>query len=223
MAIISNYNTLVAAIQEMSEDDSAEFLAFIPTAIDLAEELLFKELDLPDLETKATGTLTINNPVLVKPGGYEFCHYLRITASSQEVTLRKRTEDYLVDYWPNSTTTGVPKYFADSSSTEFRLAPTPDLAYNYTLKYSAQPPKLTASNQTNYFITQCKDILFNAVMAEMSRFMKAWSQVQPWEAKYVALRDDWNIQMARKRRNDPETPGNGTGPNSLKHTVQTAS
>jgi hypothetical protein len=66
--------------------------------------------------------------------------------------------------------------------------------------------------------------LFNAVLAEMARFMKAWSQVANWETKYGALRDDWNVQMARKRRDDTETPNSpNAGPNTLKHTIQTTS
>ena len=72
MAKITNYTTLVAAVQEVSENDGSEFLAYIPTAIGLAEELLFKELDLEDLETKATGSLSSNVSTLNKPSGYEY-------------------------------------------------------------------------------------------------------------------------------------------------------
>ena len=58
MAAITNYSTLVQNIQDATETDGAEFIAYIPTAIALAEEKLFRELDLPELETVATGSLS---------------------------------------------------------------------------------------------------------------------------------------------------------------------
>ena len=56
MSKIIDYSTLVSAVQEAAENDGAEFLAYLPTAIALAEELLFKDLDLDDIPVKVTGS-----------------------------------------------------------------------------------------------------------------------------------------------------------------------
>jgi hypothetical protein len=224
MSSITSYTTLVEALQAAAEDDGAEFEAFLPTAIDLAEELLFKELELPDLEDKVTGTLTQDSNTLLKPTGYKFGNYLKIVVDGENVLLQKRRDDYIQDYWPDPTVTGVPKYYADSSSTEFILAPTPDSGYVYELKATIPPVKLSTSNQTNYFITECQDILFAACMLEMAKFMKAWSQIQVWQGAYSTARDSWNMNSGRTRRDDgsiPNTPD--SGPNTLKHTAQSTS
>ena len=224
MATITSYNTLLSNVQAVVEDDGLEFADYIPTAIDLAEERLFKELDLPELEKKVTGILSINSPFISKPSDMEFKHFLSITVNNVKKFLKKRPEDYITDYWPNSTLTGEPKYYADISRTQILVAPTPDSGYAYEAKYTGKPTKLSVTNQTNYYTDYCTDILYAAVMAEMAKFMKAWSQIGAWENTYVVARDTWNIEMSRKRRDDLEVPRNPSGgPNSLKHTIDSTS
>jgi hypothetical protein len=220
MASITTYATLVQAVIDNVEDDSTEFAAFIPTALDLAEERLFRELELQDLETKATGALTINDSTLAKPTGYKYANYFKITSGSSDIILDKKREDYVIDYWPNPVLADVPKYYADASSTLFRLAPTPNLAYTYVIKYTKQPTKLSTTNTTNYFVEQCKDALFYATMLEMATFMKAWSQVAVWQALYDGVRDTWNINSLRMKRDDGMQLKNPNQPNDLKTAVK---
>lgn len=224
MASITTYATLVQALKDVAEDDGTEFDAYIPTAIDLAEERLIRELELPDCEEKATGALTINQTYIEKPTGYRNMQYFKLSVSGSDVLLKKRTEDYLIDYWPNSTVADVPKYYADLSSTQFKLAPTPQLGYTYEMKYLKQPTKLSTTTTTNYFTDNCQDILFAACLVEMAKFMKAWSQVAVHEQTYAMARDTWNINIQRLRRDGGSIPNNpADGPNSLTHTMGTRS
>ena len=224
MTTITNYNTLVAAIQEEVEDDGQEFLAFIPTAIDLAEERLFRELDLPAIEEKGNGFLVANSPVMTMPANLRFENYFYVLVDGKKRTLRKRTEDFLNDYWPDNTVTDVPKYYALGTETQFVLAPVPDQSYAYEIKFTKKPPKLSSINQTNYYVNNVKDCLLFASLVEMAKFMKAWSQIDFWEKDFTRARDSWNLEMMRKRRNDGETPANPEGNiNSIKHTIQTNS
>ena len=225
--MINNYTTLVQAIIDTAEDDGSEFLSYIDTAIDLAEELLFKEIDLPDLETKVTGTMIPGVVTINKPTGYRFANYIKIMVPEvinplniNNVFLKRRRDDYVQDYWPNSLLTEQPKYYADSALTTFTIAPTPDAAYTYEIKFTAQPAKLTSINLTNYYTDRCADLLFAATMLQQVRFMKAWSQVQVWQASYDALKGGWNLEMSRTRRDDGQIPHNPTGgPNTLRHST----
>lgn len=220
MAIITNYSTLVQAIQNVTEDDGAEFVTYIPTAIALAEERLFKELELPTLDEKDTGNLTASANTLTKPTGYKFADFLSVDVLGVKHVLKKKRESFINDYWPSATAVGAPKYYCDTNDTTFIIAPTPEAAYAYELKYTKQPTKLSSSNETNYFVTNCSDTLFPGAVLEMVKFMKAWSQVQIWEQNFVQSRDTWNIEMMRYRRDGGELPANtDSGPNSLKHTM----
>lgn len=223
--VIVDYPSLLAAVQATAEDDGTEFAAFLPIAVDMAEEFLFRDLDLPDLETKtAPATLTAGSNIVPKPTGYKFANYFKIVVNGQNIFLKKRRDDFLQDYWPDPTVTDTPKYYSDSSATVFTVAPTPVQPWMYEIKYSSKPPKLTPTNTTNYYTTNCEDLLFFAVLVEMSKFMKAWPQVPIWTEAYTQARDGWNIEAMRKRRDDGQTPNNLTnGPNDVKHTIKSSS
>lgn len=231
MPVIIDYPTLVQAIIDTAEDDGLEFVAYIPTAVDQAEEFMFKDLDLPDLEIKVPGVLIPGNTTVAKPAGYRYANYFKIMVpdpiligQTNNLFLKKRRDDYLQDYWPNTALQDVPKYYSDSSVLDFDIVPPPNFAFTYEIKYTAQPAKLTLLNPTNYYTTRCTDSLFNACMVQMVRFMKAWSQVPIWEAHYKAASDAWNINMRRVRRDDGNSPKNPTnGPNDLAHTIATNS
>src|ERR1035437_601941 len=220
MAIV-DYTSLRQAIVATSEDDGAEFAAFLDKAIDLAEETLFRELELPDIEIKAPGVFVPGTVAQAKPTGYRYCNYFKFKdAQGKNVFLKKRRDDFLQDYWPDPTLTDVPKYYSDASVLTFDLAPTPDVAYVYEIKYTRQPLKLTATNATNYFTDRCQDILFLRCMLAMSVFMKAWTQVPIWQGAYDSIKTSWNLSMSRVLRDDGHTPENTSSePNSVKATA----
>lgn len=220
--MISSYTTLVEAIKDKAEDEGTEFALYIPVAIDLAEERLFRDLDLPELEKEKTGTLTTGSTTLEKPSEYEFGVYLSIlnTTTNKRSILKKKTKSFILDYWPDFTVEGTPKYYGDNTVTSFILVPTPDSDYPYILRYIEKPAKLSVSNPTNYFIENCKDILFAACMSEMAEFMKAFNQKQIWDSDYVVLRDTWNLEQIRYRRDGETSIRNvDSSPNSLRHTL----
>lgn len=221
MAKITNYSTLVQAIKDKAEDDGTEFAAYIPTAIDLAEERLFKELELPELEEKATGSLTASNAVFSKPTEYQFADYVSIVADGKAKVLKKKTSSFLKDYWAVSANTGVPKYYSDDGLNSFRVAPTPAGAYTYEVAFTKKPTKLSTTTTTNYFVEECQDVLFHACMVEMAAFMKAWDQVNLWESEFSKNRDTWNLKMMKYNRDSGTMPmSNNTAPNSNRHTIQ---
>jgi hypothetical protein len=220
MASITTYDTLVQALKDAAEDDGTEFANYIPVAVDLAEERLFRELDLPEIELKASGTLTTNVTLLAKPSSYEFGSYLAVGSGSSRTILKKKLESFILDYWPDAGQVGFPKYYADYDDDYFILAPTPETNYAYELKYSRKESKLGSSKSTNYYTNNCKDLLFAASMIEMLKFMKAFNQLAVWEQKYRELQESWNVQMMRYRRDgqiQPMSPDDN--PNTLKHTI----
>lgn len=212
MADIQSYSDLISTIQSVSEDDGAEFTAYIPYGISLAEQRLNRELDLPDLEIPITGTLTATINTLPKPTGYRYANYFHILVNGSITVLKKRREDYLNDYWPDQTLTGTPKYYADQTQANFEIAPVPDVSYQYKIKYTMEPTRLGPTNQTNYFTQRCVDILYAASMVEMTIFTKAWSQVPVWEEAYKTLKDGWNLTMLRFRKDDGESQRNPDNP-----------
>ena len=120
------------------------------------------------------------NMILVdtwKPDGYKFAEYFQVRSGSTSRILDKKTMSYIRDYNPSDLNLDFPKYYADRNATQFHLAPSPQSAYAYEIRYSKQPTKLSLTNTTNYFTSKCSAPLFYACMIHMSLFMKAWDIV----------------------------------------------
>ena len=207
MVAITDYNTLVQAVKDLAEDDSDEFVSYIDTAISLAEDKLLKELELPELIFRETGTLSISDKTVSKPVGYKLMKSFTINISGNVKTkLKRRTYTFLEDYWPDDSAVAEPKYYSDYDSTNFIIAPTPNNSYTYNMVFVKAPTKLSSSNLTNYFTDKCANVLFAAVMLEMFKFMKAWNQTDVWRLNYTEEKDSWNLLALRQRRDDGETP-----------------
>lgn len=226
MAAITNYLTLVQNIKDLAEDDSTEFAAYIDTAIDLAEERLIRECDFPELFESLFGTFTIGIPTVSLPTGTDYVSFFNITlANGDKKMLKRKTDDWLIDYWPDISDRDEPRYYSYEGNTlNLTVVPAPDLAYTFQIKFIKAPAKLSTSNATNYFIDNLHDVLFYACMSEIVKFQKAWSQVDIWEPLYSNARDTWNLQAGRQRRDDGNTPLNPEGgQNTIKHSINSNS
>jgi hypothetical protein len=212
MALISNYDTLVQALIDTTEDDGAEFSSYLPTAIALAEDRLIRDTDWPELDTDTVGFVTTTSPGPLLPTDWEYIKYVQIKVGQQRKLLRRKSDDFLVDYWPDETQREEPKYYSlDADSGRLKLAPNPDQTYEYTIRSLNKPPRLSTTNQTNIFMDKAPEVLFYACMCECSRFLKMWQQEQIWEQSYQERIGSWTKQTQRQRRDDGDTPQNPEG------------
>jgi len=207
MSLIPNtYSGIVSAIVALAEDDSVEFIEYIPTAIHIAEERLLKELDTLGTTKTSALTATASAQTLTKPSDHRFTREVRITTSTgTTVQIDKVTNDYLRDYWPTKSNVGVPKYYAEESMNTFLLAPTPSSAYTISCQYVGQETHLSAGNETNYYTDYCSDSLYYATMSNMAEFMKDYSTMEVWESKLQAALAGTNNEQGRRARRDDST------------------
>jgi hypothetical protein len=214
MSLIPNtYDGLVSAIRALAEDDGTEFEDYVPTAVSLAEERLLKDLDTQGLKVSAVTTATQGSQILAKPSGYRFGHslYFVNTSSSEIVAPGLKTDTFVRDYWPNTATEDVPKYYADLNNTEWVLAPTPDDNYVFTVQYVKSIDALGSANQTNYYTDFCSDALYYATMSFMADFMKDYQTIKVWENRYSLAIQSKNNEGRRSRRSDGTIPRNPEG------------
>lgn len=202
MSQITNYSQLITAIQEIVEDDSAEFLSYIPTAIGLAEDRLFRILDINFTKLNTSLSLSAAVTDLAKPADWRVTRNFYIVVSNARTRLTKVSEDYLRDYWPISTQTDVPKYYCDKDRDTWTVAPTPDLSYQVNVEYEYKPTPLSGSNATNIFIDDYSDLLFYCSLSAVSEWMKDPEMKAEWEAKIVEALASANNEGRRQRQDD---------------------
>lgn len=225
MSLVPNtYNGLVSAVKALAEDDSAEFEAYIPTAIFIAEERLVRELDTFGLIAEVSVTASAGDPLLAKPSGHLFTHDIRFNTSGNSfIQPTLKTNDFIRDYWPTARTStstypfGQPKYYGPDDNTNWVIAPTPASAYVFTVKYTKQLTHVSATNQTNYYTDSAPEALFYATMVHIGEFMKDYEVVNVWEGQYRRSIQGINNQGRRDRRDDGVNPRNPEGgPNTLR-------
>jgi hypothetical protein len=210
MASPTTYDDLVTAVIAAAEDDSAEFAGYLPTAIGLAEDRVFKESDI-DFSSEATLTTTITQSTLAKPTGHRITHNLYLTVSGSRRRLIKKTEDFLRQYWPSTSATDVPKYYADKDDLTWLLAPTPNGSYTVTAEVILKPTYLSDANQTNKLITLAPDALFYASMSAMCDWMQDPDAKQRWESDYNGAISFVNNEGRRARQDDNTHTNNPEG------------
>ena len=171
-----DYTALKVAVEDTVENtfSSVDFA----TLTKLAEQKIYQTVQLPILRKTSTLTLIINNRNLSLPSDFLAAYSLAvILATGAYEFLLNKDVNFMRESYPNPASTGTPKYYAldGTASTliqQIILGPTPNAALNAELNYFYQPESIVTAGNTwlgNNFDT----VLFNAVMVEAARFMKA--------------------------------------------------
>ena len=136
--------TLKTAIQDYTDNSETSFVTNLPNFIKAAEEKIFKSVDLDYFRKNVTSAFTSSDQFLSVPSDYLASFSLQITSSGSESFLLQKDVNFIREYTPASTTTGLPKYYARFDEDNFIVGPTPNSNYTLQLNYYYRPASLTA-------------------------------------------------------------------------------
>ena len=202
MAIGTTYSELVSVVQAAYENDDQEFSNFIPSAIKIIENKLIRELDPQALVSTESVPLTVGATDVSFSVNTAVVHDVSYTEADEKFTLEQRTDDYLDDYWPNETSVGTPLYYSRDGVGTIRVIPPTATSVNVNVRRTAQPDRLSTSNESNYFSDYCDNALYYGTMAEMSRFDKNFESSMLWENLYNEEVARINNEIRRERTDD---------------------
>ena len=171
--------TLTTAIKDYTDNSETTFVNNIPNFVKAAEEKILKSVDLDYFRKNVTSALTSSDAFLTVPTDYLASFSLQITTSGSESFLLQKDVNFLREYTPASTTTGLPKYYARFDEDNFILAPTPNSNYTVQLNYFYRPASLTAGSDsgTTWVSTNAPFALLYGSLVEAYTFMKGESDV----------------------------------------------
>ena len=166
--------TLTTAIQDYTDNSETTFVNNIPNFVKAAEEKILKSVDLDYFRKNVTSALTSSDEFLTVPTDYLASFSLQITTSGSESFLLQKDVNFLREYTPASSTTGLPKYYARFDEDNFILAPTPNSNYTIQLNYFYRPASLTAGADggTTWVSTNAPFALLYGSLVEAYTFMK---------------------------------------------------
>lgn len=209
---MSNYTNLIADIPNWLDNESDELSDVISRLITLATHRLSRDLqDHNALDTSTAATLTVSTPTLASlPSDMKEARYLAITlGTGEQKFLEERLFEYIREYWPNSSSSGEPRYYALVNTSTAVLAPTPGSAYPYELGYRKRLAVLTSAASTNWLTDNAYDLLLAACCLEGAYYLasvnddpKDASLIDKWRQRYGELLMDVRGERGRRRRDD---------------------
>lgn len=181
-----NYASLTTNIQDVCEQTftAAQLALFTQQA----EQRIYNTVEFPALRKNATGSMTAGNQYLQMPLDFLYVHSLAvIDADGAYHYLLNKDVNFIREAYPvNSVANrGLPKHYANFSSTAFIMGPTPDAAYTAELHYGYYPESIVTAGES-WLGDNFDSALLNGALVEAIRFMKGeQDMVQFYEKMYL--------------------------------------
>lgn len=177
---LSTYSGLQAAIASyLTRDDLSDV---IPTFIALFESKFSRVQTLSQMETTATLTPGVDGTVSL-PADFSELRYVQANgAPAYMLTASNAAASSSI-----AGTSGlVRSYFIRGN----KLATAPISQYGLTIGYYAKVPALSATNTTNWLLTQYPDAYLYGSLAEAAAFQMDDTALQRWEAMFKGVMQD---------------------------------
>jgi hypothetical protein len=212
-------SALAAAIEDAAFNvNDADFQALLPTIIDMAEQRLYRELDLLEANVTLPGILTANTRTYTLPvsSGGASIHVLEasqlniLDAASVRHVARPVSRETIDFFWPSDaarSTSSIPTMFARSSDDQLLVGEAPGVNLNVELIATVRPAPLSAANTSTYLSSYLSDLFFAAAMsAACGVLLKNFGaqadnpvQANSWESTYKQLFVSAKAEEARKQ------------------------
>jgi hypothetical protein len=210
------YSSLTQDLKDWMENDGTEFSNETDNFIGLAEQRIVRDVDPQAFVTSAYSSFNANDRFITKPtDALIIKHVIYLDSDSKRHFLEQRTDEFIYDYWPTSSTTGTPKYWANYKDTEILVAPTPSAALTIEMSYVQRLDTLSSSNTTNWLTKHAQELLLFGALMEACTFSKNREDLQIYSQRYQAAVQSVNNQARRRRRDDYNAPMNLMGENNI--------
>ena len=180
-----NYATLVQTIQEYVQSTETSFVANIPTFVQLAEERIYNNVQIPAIRRNQIGTLTPSNNYLTLPADWLATFSLAVIADDDSQTfMLDKDVNFIRQSFPSPTDTGVPQYYAIFDQNTLILGPTPDSNYQVELHYYYYPESIVTAG-TSWIGDNFETVLLYGSLREAYTYLKGEQDlIANYEAKY---------------------------------------
>jgi len=188
-----NYTELKTQVQDITENSFSDDALAMFT--EQAEQKIYNSVQIANLRKNVTGVLTAANPYLSCPNDFLSPYSLAVYPASgtgDYTFLLNKDVNFMREAYPNSTSTGQPKYYAifgpqsaNVGELSFILGPTPDANYNAELHYYYYPESIVTAG-TTWLGDNFDSALLNGALIEAIRYMKGeQADVAMYEKLYV--------------------------------------
>jgi hypothetical protein len=172
-----NYLSLVNDLQTYTLRTDTPYITKIPDIIQQGIIRIYNTAKDIGFELMYTADLNTNTYLIAKPGNWRETLSLNVEdLDNNKIFLQERTYEYCKTYLPNSSTTGIPKYYCDvpqgnaSSYRNWLVVPSADVDYNVEVIYLGLP-LFNATYATNFLTQKYPNLLLYSCLLEASLFL----------------------------------------------------
>jgi hypothetical protein len=183
-AQVMTFDSLVENIQSYLERSDTATLEKIPLFIMLAEQVIASQIKFLGNLTVNTSAMVATQAIIDKPARWHKTVSMNITVAGKRSPVLLRKYEYLREYWPNASSTSVPKFYCDYDYTHWLVAPTPASAYSFEVLYYERVQPLDSSNQTNWFTIYAPQALLYGSLLQAMPFLKNDERMGMWQQQY---------------------------------------
>jgi hypothetical protein len=204
------YAELITKLRDYTEVDSSVLTSTILDGIIRDVEFrIFREVDGDYARKYETSLSTGANRYIALPADCFIIRSLQLIsktgdASFERAMLEKKDTSFISEFYPSTTTSGTPKYYANWDPETVVIAPTPDVVYGVQLNYIFTPEALTSANTTTTLSTRDPDLLLYGCLINCYAYLKGpMDMYKLYEGKYNEAIQTYALQqMGRRRRDD---------------------
>lgn len=195
MALITDYASLQTAVGDWL--DRADLTSFVPNFIQNGELRIYRELRVRQMEKALSDTISsVVAGAIVAPTDYIEMKHLRLDGSPSRPLERVTLENLYAQYSTRSSDSEPFVYAREAGNIIF--GPYPDSGYSVLGTYYAKLAALSASNTTNWLITDANDLILYAALTCAEPFLKNDARLQLWEEMYGAVKKQIQDQDNRE-------------------------
>lgn len=165
-----NYTTFVDALKRECRivGTNAAFTAILPSIIDSAEQMIYRDLDLlATIVTNSSGTTTPNQREFLFPITFRVLQSINILNGTSRTPCTKISREVMDMLYPDSTAPSVgstPTKYAPLTDQSILLGPSPGNALSVECIGTIVPATLSAVNPTTFLSTMLSDLFLDASM-----------------------------------------------------------
>jgi hypothetical protein len=209
------FTTLFEDVVANMEEDSQEFFDALPGIIARAQTYLQKRVDSGNLIRFVQTSISASVRSLTLPADVLVLRNIQVCSPSGWQVLYQQTNEYLTVYWPDHTSVGSPKYYANPTNQILLLAPTPATNLTAELEYVANVTALSSTEPTNWFSEKADAAFFAAAMMYANMWTKNGEASVLWKARADEELTVLNNEFRRTRRSDAVDRSGGAPENTL--------
>jgi len=189
--VITDYASLLT--EAAAEAQRRDLAAVMPTMVQRAETVIFRLMELSQLDTTATGTTS--GSTIPMPGG---------SAIVERVSLQLNGRDLTLDFAPMAGAerytvgTGLPQFYTVEAGA-IRLLPAPAGPYAYTVHFAPNLLALSDTNTQNWLLINHQDVYLHQVCVQIGLYSEDDALVQRHTQFFNDARDAVISQDSRKR------------------------